>query len=445
MEKGGKNAPKEEPGAKVQKYAVDSIRLAGGKVRFADASRAIPFVTKLADIRVDVNGLGTEVGKKAATLVSFSTEAGETAELKGNLSLSPLGSEGTISLAKVVLKKYAPYFSNEVRFDINGGTLDVRSGYSFTQGDSGPEFRLSGLGASVSDLRLRQREEKEEFLVIPRFDVKEAEIDLVKKEITIGGIATAKGWIAVRRSSGGESNVAHLVPDDGLSAKPTGAIGAQTKSDGERPAEKPWGITIKETVVDRYSVRFEDRTTDPPVEITLDRLRLKAENVATGGKQRGKFSFATLYNRKGSISLGGTFSVDPPSMNAKLQAKALPIGPLQPYYTEKLKILLTGGAISAEGNVSFVASKGKPVRAGFRGEVSVKDFSSLDKALEEEFLTFAGLHFGGVEVGYNLTSVAIREISLTDFYSRIIVHPDGTLNVQGIVGKERVGDRTTRH
>ena len=198
----------------------------------------------------------------------------------------------------------------------------------------------------------------------------------------------------------------------------------------------PWGITIKETVVDRYSVKFEDRTTDPPVEIALDRLRLKAENIATGGKQRGKFSFATLYNRQGSVSLGGTFAVDPPSMNARLQAKALPIGPMQPYYTERVKILLTGGSISAEGNVSVDAPKDKPVRAGFRGEVSVTDFSSLDKALEEEFLKFAGLHFGGVEVGYNPTSVAIREISLTDFYSRLIVNPDGTLNVQGIVAKE---------
>ena len=126
-------------------------------------------------------------------------------------------------------------------------------------------------------------------------------------------------------------------------------------------------------------------------------------------------------------------------MNAKLQAKALPIGPVQPYSTEKVKILLTGGEISAAGNVSFDAPKGKPVRAGFRGEVFVNDFSSLDKALEEEFLTFASLHFGGVEVGYNPTSVVLREISLTDFYSRIIVHPDGTLNVQGIVAKEGTG------
>ena len=97
--------------------------------------------------------------------------------MKGNLSLSPLGSEGTIALAKVVLKKYAPYYSDAVRFDIDSGTLDARSGYSFAEGDGGPEFRLSGLGASVSDLRLRQREEKEEFLAIPEFSLKETEVD----------------------------------------------------------------------------------------------------------------------------------------------------------------------------------------------------------------------------------------------------------------------------
>ncbi|MBP2677177.1 MAG: uncharacterized protein H6Q82_242 [Deltaproteobacteria bacterium] len=436
---GGTIAPKAGPGGKDQKFTVDSIRLTGGKVRFADASREPSFGTALGDVRVEVDSLSTEEGKKADARFSFSTESGETLDLKGNLSLSPLASEGTIAIGKVVLKKYAPYYGDAVRFDLNGGTLDVRSGYSVAQRDGGPEIRLSGLGASVSDLRLRQREEKEDFLVIPEFSLKEGEVDSVKRQITIGGIATAKGSVSVRRSAGGETNVTRLVPGDGQSTEPAAVKGTRMKSGGGNPAEQPWGITIKEAVVDRYSVKFEDRTTDPPVEIALDRLRLKAENIATGGKQRGKFSFATLYNRQGSVSLGGTFAVDPPSMNAKLRAKALPIGPMQPYYTEKVKILLTGGAVSAEGNVSIDAPKDKPLRAGFRGEVSVNDFSSLDKALEEEFLKFAALHFDGVEVGYNPTGVAIREITLTDFYSRIIVNPDGTLNVQGIVAKEGSG------
>jgi len=438
-EKGETIPQKEEPLKKEEKFTVDSIRLTGGKVRFADASHGSPFKTALGDVRIDVNGLGTAKGTKADALVSFSTEAGEAVEVKGSLSLSPLGSEGTASLAKVVLKKYAPYYGDAVRFDIDHGSLDARSGYRFARGEGGPDFRLSGLEASVSDLRLRKREEKEEFLVIPGFSLKEGELDLGKKEITIGQVSTAKGSVSVRRSPGGETNVTRLLPAGVQSTGPAGAIRARMGPDEEKPAEKPWGITIKETIVDRYSVSFRDRTTDPPVEIDLDRLRLKVENIATDGKQHGKFSFATGYNRQGSVSLGGTFTVDPPSMNARLRAKALPIGPMQPYYAEKVKILLTGGLISAQGNVSVDAPKGKPVRAGFRGEVSVNDFSSLDKDLEEDFLKFSSLNFGGVEVGYQPTSVAIREISLTDFYSRIIVHPDGTLNVQGIVAKEGAG------
>jgi uncharacterized protein involved in outer membrane biogenesis len=433
--KEGKIAPEGTPGGIDPLITIDSIRLSGGKVRFADASPVSPFRTALGDLRIDVDGLGTGKGKKADALVAFSTEAGEALELKGNLILSPLSSEGTIALAKVVLKKYAPYLADAVRFDIQGGTLDARSGYSVAQGEEGPEFRLSGMGASISGLRLRQREEKEKFLTIPEFSVRDAAVDPVRKEVTIGGIATANGSVGVRRSAGGATNVSRLLPDAGQS--PVHAVGKvpATKREGKNTVEKPWRIAIKETVIDRYSVSFEDRATDPPVEIALDRLRLTAENIVTGGKQQGKFSFATLVNRKGTVSLGGTFSVDPPAVNARLRAKDLPIGPLQPYYMEQLKVLVTGGSISAEGNVSFDAPGKKPVHAGFRGELSVNGFSSLDKVLEEEFLKFATLHFGGVEVGYNPTSVAIREISLTDFYSRIIVNPDGTLNVQGIVAK----------
>jgi hypothetical protein len=44
-----------------------------------------------------------------------------------------------------------------------------------------------------------------------------------------------------------------------------------------------------------------------------------------------------------------------------------------------------------------------------------------------------------VEAAYHPTSVAIREISLTDFYSRIIVQPNGTMNVQEIIAKEDAG------
>lgn len=240
--------------------------------------------------------------------------------------------------------------------------------------------------------------------------------------------------MALRRSAGGDLNVARLLPDATPAPTP---FGLRRKGEvGRGESEKLWVATLKTVSVDQYSVRFLDESTDPPVDLRFDRIRLRAENVATEKNRKGKVSFSTGYDDKGYVSLAGTFSLNPLSVAGKLAVKTVPIGRMQPYYAERVKILLTGGTVSAEGDVSFEAPKDATPRAAFRGQMSVNDFSSLDKAREEDFLKFGTLHFGGMEVGYNPTRVVIGEISLSDFYSRIIVNPDGTLNVQGIVAKE---------
>jgi len=197
-------------------------------------------------------------------------------------------------------------------------------------------------------------------------------------------------------------------------------------------------VTLRASKVERYAVRFEDRSTDPPVELSLDRIRLRAENVTTEKNRKGKISFSNTIGGEGNVSLAGVFSVDPPSLRAKVGWKALPIAPVQPYFTEKVKILVTGGAVAGEGDLS-IEGKGGKTSVAYRGEASVNGFSSMDKARGEEFLRFATLHLGGVEAGYNPTKAIIDEIALSDFFSRIIVNPDATLNVQGIVLKGAAG------
>ena len=90
--------------------------------------------------------------------MTFHTEAGETFNMKGNLTIAPLSSEGTVALGKVVLKKYAPYFGGAVRFDVASGTLDVRSVYRFAREIDESKFLFSGLSATLSDVRLKHRE-----------------------------------------------------------------------------------------------------------------------------------------------------------------------------------------------------------------------------------------------------------------------------------------------
>ena len=417
------------------KLAIDAIRLSGGKVRFSDASRATPFRTFLTEIRIDVDRLDTRKEKSSDILLAFRTEAGEAFDLKGYLSIDPLSSMGTAALGKVVLKKYAPFYESAVRFDVASGSLDVRSDYRFTRKDDETGILFSGLSATLSDMRLKHRDEEEDFLKIPAAKVTDASIDPSRREIVVGTAATEGGTLAVRRAADGGTNVARLLAGEQAAAGDRASAPSAGNSAGNAAAGKPWAVTLRTATIDRYAVRFEDRTTDPPVELSLDRLRLHAENIATERNRKGKLSFSTTVEREGNVSLGGAFSIAPPSLTAKVRVAGFPIGPVQPYFTDKVKILVTGGSVSAEGNISVDAVKGAPTGVGYKGEASVNGFSSVDKARGEEFFRFSTLHLGGVDARIPPARVVIDEIALSDFFSRIIVSPDATLNVQGIVAK----------
>ncbi|MBP2673855.1 MAG: uncharacterized protein H6Q84_695, partial [Deltaproteobacteria bacterium] len=437
-ESGEADPPEAEKGRGETVFSIDAIRLSGGKIRFTDASRTPSFRTALGGIRIEVDRMSTEKGKAAEASLALSTEAGETFGLKGTLSLSPLASEGTITVGKLVLGKYAPYYRDSVRFDVIRGTQDLQTGYAYAQASDGAGFLLHDLGAAIGGLQLRQREEKEDFLDVAVLSVKGTRIDPDKREITAGEIATDKGRIAIRRMDGGALNVSRLVPggdpSGGAREIPKSETASKGKAQGEA-AEPPWVLTLKKASVDRWDVRFDDGATDPPVALAFEGIRLRAENVTTAKNGKGTFAFSTKYNREGTLSLAGSLSVDPPEVAAKLRAKTLPIGHLQPYYTEDVKVLIRGGWLTADGNVRLAATRDGAFHAGYRGEATVERFASVDKAIGEEFLSFSTLHFAGIDVRYRPTSVAIREIALTDFYSRIIVNEDGTLNVQGIFAK----------
>ncbi|MDO8737408.1 DUF748 domain-containing protein, partial [Candidatus Deferrimicrobium sp.] len=219
---------------------------------------------------------------------------------------------------------------------------------------------------------------------------------------------------------------------------------AGTPSGRAEPASPETKIIIEAIRLSGGKVRFRDRTTDPPIDLSLDRLQLQADNVTTEKDRKAKFSFSTAVHRAGGVSLDGEFSVAPPSLGAKVRVKAIPISPVQPYFTDRVKILVTGGAVSAEGDLSVDATKGRPTTVGYKGKVSVNGFSSVDKDRGEEFLKFATLHLGGVDYGNAPRKVFIREIALSDFFSRIVLNPDATLNVQGIVAKgAAAGDNAT--
>ena len=419
-----KVAPKDE-GSLPLVIEVDEIGIAQGKLSFSDFMDHKDFKTVVEKIDVKVEHFSNIKDRKSAVALAMQTESQEGATLTGEFSLDPLSSDGSIGLKQVLLKKYSPYYRDKILFDIEDAVLDFSTQYSFKKPADAPDVKLSALTATLNSVKLRKRGEDYDFLSIPAFNVKDTDIDLTNREITVGDISTDRGVFNLRRLSDGKLNVQTLLPSAQINEKP---LAPAVKKD-----EKPFLINLKNLLAEKYTVNFEDLVPSEPVKITAGQIKVKGADLSTGKKQKGKVALSLKLNKTGSVSASGTLGIDPLSANIALNFKGVEIGPFQPYFTDKIKIIVTGGSVMTKGNLSVSDTGVAGIKAAFKGEASLQDFATVDKLNADDFLKWQSLYFSGIDAGYNPLHVNIKEIALTDFYSRLIVNEDGTLNVQGIV------------
>jgi len=207
----GKTDESKPPASKVSVEA-GNIEVRKGLISFSDASNPKPFTTNLSQIEVRVAHFSTVKDKPTAFSSAFITESGEIVKLDGEFGVDPLFCENKLSLASVSLKKYMPYLMKQVRFDIADGKLDLMTGIKYRAGGEKPLIQLAALEASLKDFRAAMRDEKNDFLKVPIFSIKDTAIDLTEQKVDIGSMSTDKGLIVVRRDKEGSLNLANLMP-----------------------------------------------------------------------------------------------------------------------------------------------------------------------------------------------------------------------------------------
>ena len=413
---------------------IDEIHLAGAKVTFSDASRSKPFKTILSPIELKVDHFSNGKDKKTAYALSIKTEAKENISLEGEFTMDPLGAEGALAIKSVPLRKYAPYYRDSILFDIEDGRLDFSTGYKYAKGEKEPEISLPGISLSLSALRLKKADENEDFIKIPTFSIKETELNMTKREMKIGVFATQKGELLINRLPNGDMNILKLVAPPSVVQET--AFTEQPPVDKGKPPEKPWLVSLKNMSVDNYTIRVEDQTNSEPVTIIVKNLKVKGDNISTAKNSKGRLTLSLLLNEKGSISTTGMIGIEPMTADFKTELKGIEIGPFQSYFTDKVKIAVTGGAISTAGNLSFTSTEKKEIKATYKGEAAVNNFSSIDKLNGEDLLKFESLSLSDLNVGYTPLSIDIKGISLTDFYARVLVNSEGKINLQEIMKTE---------
>ncbi|UCD34184.1 MAG: DUF748 domain-containing protein [Nitrospiraceae bacterium] len=423
---------KEQEKGKTLVLNADEIQISGGTLSFTDFSLPADFATKLSPVDLIISGFSTEPDRQSAFDLSLQSESEETLRLAGNFSLSPLAVDGSLELAHLLPGKYSPYYVNYLSFNVREGSINVSASYTYAADDQ-QAMKISSMDVTLQSIKLRRNDEKEDFLNVPVYELRDTTIDFNAQEVTISEISSTNGAIDVRRSEDGQVNVQLLTP----------RLAARAEEAAREEKGKPWVVNIRKLAYDNFTIAAEDRVPADPVKVLASQIKLRVENLSTLKNSRGSLSCSLKLNKTGTVSVKSSFGINPVAADMTLSLKDMDIIPFQPYITEQMNILITDGAVSADGALKVAPSAEDGRALSYKGDVSLNRFASLDKANSNDFLTWNSFYLSGMDLGQNPFHLHIKEVALTDFYSRLIINLDGSLNVQDVLKKDE--NETEQH
>ena len=420
---------------------ITEIRLADGKLHFSDETVEKPFQTTLNSVNVSIKQFSTDQTKPFTVEATIKSEVGEAIKQMGTVTLSPLKAEGDLEIQGLPVNRYAPYYTKFLLFDIQEGIVNLATKYAYAKQEN--STTLSGLTTTLNALRLKKRGEKDDFLKLATFAVNQVALDLAKQTITIEEVTTSKGWASVRRDKDGTINVATLTPQASTVTAEEKTVPIQPirkkkapQKVVQEPSASPWMVIVKKIALDQYAVRFDDLMPPQPVTLIAEPVSLIAENFSTEKNSQFKAALRLTLNKTGTLMMDGPLRLDPLSATFKVTGNNLNVLPLRPYFADRLKIVITSGAASADGTLALQTEKDGTLKVSYTGQAAVTKLATIEKTTTEDFLKWKSLSLTGINIDTIPFRLTIGEVALVDFYSRLVLNPDATLNVQGIVVSE---------
>jgi flagellar motor protein MotB len=413
-------------------FALDIAKLnvTDGTVLFSDATVKPPFAATLHAVELGVRSFSTSPNSAATVEASLATDAGETLRETGELAFSPLAAHGTVEVAGVPLRRYAAYYRGAVAFEVRDGVLGLSTGYAWS--GSGDDWTLSNLAATLRSLRLHRAGERGDFLAIPETVLKGSAVDLRARNLALGELSLAGARLAVARGADGAWNLASLLPPSPAAPSPPVA-GRPAAAPPPEAASPRWTVALKRLALARAAVDVDDALPARPVHLVLAPLALTAADLSTVAGVRGRVELRSGVNGLGTVSLAGGISFNPLAAKLAVNAKELPLVPLQGYVTDRLHLVVNDGAASAAGELTVAAGGPAPI-VGFTGRAAIGRLATVDAHAAEDLVRWDSLAFDGVSFASEPFRLSIADVTLAGLASKVIVAADGTINLSRVLG-----------
>ena len=415
----------EKTPAEVPAIEIGEFEIAQAIVEFRDESKPKPYVLDIVPIHIVFKNFHTKPGGDNSYAFTAELGKGETLSWAGTVSLEPIQSSGKFSLSGVKLPSLWQYLHDRFRFDITDGTVAADANYALDAGATPLKLQISQANVRVEKLAVREDGSLDPVITIPVLNVEGVDVDLAKREVTVGNIAVERASFTAWLNPDGTVNYQQMfAPIDSAETPPAASSASSTSKD-----EKPWAVWLKEITLQDHTIDFDDRTLPTPAHVEVRALTVKTHDVRIPIKDALPLEVGMQLNGTGTIRVSGSVLPNPFQADVTLALKDIAIRPFQPYFEKFARIDVQSGDINLDGTLHLATEHPNGPLMSYEGNASVAALSVADRDQGNEVASLQALSLNAVRVTVDPTTVSIKEVGIQQPVAHLVVQPDGGLNL----------------
>jgi uncharacterized protein involved in outer membrane biogenesis len=438
-------------------FSVSNIRLSGARIDFEDRPKGAKHQVSDIDIAIPfISNLPVHL--KEFVQPTFAAKVdGAPLRLKGETLPfeNSLRTHIALDLDALDVQRYVEYSPTPLPVKVESGKLDAKLSVRFTQAagkdpsvdvagtlalrdfkisapDDGGAAQVGRIDVDIASLdpiaglvKLNSVKVADAGAArgpwrLPATEAKDIRVDVGKKRIEVATLETKDGTVEVTRLHDGSIEMPLRL----------------AKAEGAQPEAAPaWAVALGKLTLDGHRVTLHDASVKPALVQHVNVIHLEASALSTEKGAKSTMSARLGLDKSGSVDLEGAFGLAPFDLNAKLDARHIDIVAARRYVEQFKTVALKSGFASAKGTL-VVHGEGDAMRVGYNGSAAVTDLATADTTIDEDLLNWGAVRMTGIafqSAPQAPLSLAIAEVAVDKAYSRMVLEPDGKLNLQQLV------------
>ncbi|MGB8414621.1 MAG: DUF748 domain-containing protein [Candidatus Binatus sp.] len=428
-------------------FELDSFDLTNSAVEVQDNSGATP-----AAVAVDALGVGLKnfrtVGKAPASLtVNGKIRSGGTIAVKGALDLADSQVTTEVSIDQVDLPALQPFAQSVLAATIASGKLSAKANVQTHFATDHFNVHAEPATVAIENFEMDAPHEREKPVQWKSLSVAIGQFDLAARQATVSEVRSDGMHVFVRRERGGKLSLASLMRgapappprNKRTSMRETRRMAREIRRAARKPVQaapppsQSWQYQIASVAMEQTDATFEDDNAPQPVKAAVAPLNLHLKNVSSDFSKPFAVDVDGTLNRKGTFKVTGTAAIAPLKADLRVATKRLELAFADPYVSSRLNATITSANLTMDGAVSLEQAR-NDFLVSYRGDASLGSVRMLDKLTNDLFFRMNALNANKIDfaLGKGPPKVHVGALTLSNFYSRVILNSTGKLNLKDI-------------